>query len=126
MGGCLGEWCGGSWPCGWVGREASIAFVCRCIRLSWESDTGPDKAHVYWWEGKERGGELALTMGFRPSSSGEGRTNPWLVEKQEIAEAVATKKAKGGNRKKLGAHRPSRKVGQTSIHIHMNHGQGGQ
>ena len=66
--------------------------MCRCIYSYWEADTGSDKAHEYSWAGKAREGPLANTMGFRASGSGMGRTNPWLQEKAEIAEAMEKKK----------------------------------
>ena len=53
--------------------------------LSCEADTGPDKAHTFSWEGKEReGAPLAHAMGFRAASSGEGRHDAWLKEKEML------------------------------------------
>ena len=65
--------------------------------LSCEADTGPDKAHTFSWEGKEReGAPLAHAMGLRAASSGEGRHDAWLKEKEMLRQH---KEEKGRHRR---------------------------
>ena len=71
-----------------------------------EADTGPEKAHEHSWGGKEREGPLAYTMGFRAAPSGQGRTEPWLKEKKEIAEKAAKKKEEEEKQEKAGSPSP--------------------
>ena len=104
---------------------ARFAFVCRCIYSYWEADTGSDKAHEYSWAGKAREGPLANTMGFRASGSGMGRTNPWLQEKAEIAEAMEKKKEEE-EQKTQRAHSTSRSKPRKSRHQNSNPSRGAQ
>ena len=56
--------------------EARFAFECRCIYLSWEADTGPNKAHDHSWQsGKEREEALAYTMVFDQAQVDMGAQN---------------------------------------------------
>ena len=79
-----------------------------CIYLYVEADTGPQKAHEHSWGDKGREGPLAYTMGFRASPSGQGRAEPWLKEKREMAEKAA-KKAKE-EQEKAGSPSPRQKT----------------
>ena len=62
-----------------------------------EADTGGDKAHKFSWDKDTREGPLAYTMGFKASSPGQGRVEPWLKEQQELRQMQEERDAVAGS-----------------------------